>query len=94
VSKSFQFERCPATDVYGARQQRLKGDDYMLPSQAFAVGRRSRQLRGGPPVHTPRYRIKPTVRDILATERARITVALKPRRIDHESLRQVVLQPV
>ena len=60
----------------------------MLPSQAFAVGRRSSQLRRGTPVHTPRYGIKPTVRDILATERARITVALKPRRIDHESLRQ------
>jgi len=58
VGEPLQFERCPATDVYRARQQRLKGDDNILPSWAFVVGRRS-QIGRGPPVHAPRYGIKP-----------------------------------
>ena len=93
MGESLQFERCPAPDVYRARQQSLKGDNNVLPPQAFAV-RRSRQPRGGSPVHAPRYGVKPTVRDILAPESSRITVTLMPNRIDHKSLRQVALQPV
>ena len=63
MSESLQFESCPAADRERTPQQRLKGDNHILPPEGFVAGR-CRRLRRWPTVNTSRELIEPAMGDV------------------------------
>jgi hypothetical protein len=84
VSVALQFERGAAADEQGIIQQGLKRDHDLLPGQRTA----------GPAINTAGWLCEPAGIHIVTEELSRVAAFLEPRRIDEDSLWDLVLKAV
>ena len=93
MRESLQFESCPAADGEWTPQQRLKGDNHILPAEGFMAGL-CRRLRRRPSVNTPRELIEPAMGDVFIPQTSGIAVLFQPAGVHDQTFRKGPLQPV